>query len=138
MASESEKAGRAMRSLIERTMRRFQFRCYQVLTSASPVLTGFFRSRWSVETGDRPHKAVGRPNDAALARSQAESLFSAHRAASEALANGYVLSQGPIFIVNDTEYGIYLNAGSSAQAPAMFVERSVQVAIDATRRELRA
>lgn len=137
MGSEADKVGRDFRDLIERSMRHLQFRCFQALTSANPVDTGFSRSRWSVETGAPIPAAVNRPADADLARAQAQVLFSAHRAASEALRNGYVLSQGPIFILNDASYMVYLNAGSSPQAPPMFIERAIDTAVQATQRELR-
>ena len=62
---------------------------YIRLWQATPVLTGYARSRWRLEWGPR---IGGR-------------------------------------ISNDTDYLIYLNAGSSQQAPSGFIQRAVAQAI---------
>lgn len=126
----------ALGDFIERGVRRLQARVYQTLTSASPVDTGFFRAGW-VPSATAPSGGPSeRPTSAEAARAQAALLFREHQAASDALARGYTLSQGLVFIVNPVSYGPRLNSGSSAQAPAMFVERAVAVAVAETRREI--
>lgn len=146
MASRQRKAiGDEMGRFIERGMRRLQLRCYQALTSATPVLTGFARAGWSPSAGvpaPGPESPGGGKRVAPgvveeAARAQAQALFSKHTQASQALAAGYRLSQGPIFIVNNVRYVVYLNQGTSAQAPAMFVEQAIATAVAATQRELR-
>ena len=112
---------------VEKTVRRLQLRLYQVLTSESPVDTGFFRAGWSPSSGapDRSSPVdppAGGPEAAAAA---APGLQSRHAQAAQALAASYKLAEGSVWIVNNVRYGVYLNAGSSAQAPALFVERAV-------------
>lgn len=121
---------------IERTMRRLQLRVYQALTSANPVLTGFSRAGWSPSVTAPVPGPSDRPPVPAVASAQAAALFAQHQQAAAALAAGYRLSQGVVFIVNNVRYTIHLNACTSAQAPAMFVEQAVRVAVDATRREI--
>lgn len=41
----------------------------------------------------------------------------------------YRLGQGSVFISNNVPYIVYLNQGSSSQAPPGFVETAVEVAI---------
>lgn len=130
----------ALQLLIETSVRKLQLRAFQALTTSSPVLTGWFRARWSPGVG-APTPAKGspsRPVSLDIARTQAAALFADHQQAATLLASGYTLSQGPVFIVNDTPYGVYLNQGTSAQAPAMFVEQALAQAVDATRREIAA
>lgn len=122
--------------LIERVMRRLQLRAFQALTSATPVDTGFARAGWTPSVGAPDPGPSERPSKPAVARAQAEALFGSHSRAAELLASSYRLGQGAVFIVNNVRYVVYLNAGSSAQAPALFVERAVATAIAATRREL--
>lgn len=119
---------------IERAVRRLALRCFQTLTSVTPVDTGFARAGWSPSVGapaPGPEKA-----DPGVAEQQAVALFGAHSDAAKRIASGYRLSQGPVFIVNNVRYVQYLNQGSSAQAPAMFVEQAIATAVEATRREL--
>ena len=129
-------------------MRRLQLRAYQALTSSSPVRTGFFRSGWSPSTGapDRSSPSVSRGQAAVgltqaqrdeITRAQAGVLLGQHQQASAQIASTYRLAQGVIFIVNNVRYGVFLNRGSSAQAPAMFVEQALATAVRATIREIR-
>jgi len=124
---------------VERAVRRLQVRVYQALTSASPVDTGFFRAGWSPSTGtpDRGGPELpGNRADRAATQAQAAGLLSTRKQASDQLGSSYKLSQGVVFIVNNVRYGVYLNEGSSAQAPAMFVEQAIAIAVAATQREL--
>lgn len=119
---------------IEQVMRQLQLRAYQALTSASPVLTGFFRASWAPGTGAFDTGPSERPTDIVAAAAQAAALFSSHQQAANALASGYQLKQGPVHIVNPTSYGPHLAAGSSAQAPSGFIDIGLRQAVDATRR----
>lgn len=123
---------------IERTTRGLGFRAYQALTSATPVRYGFARAGWSMSAGaPKPGPPVP-PQVEEAARAQAAALFQQHTREAELLRSGYTLGRGPIFIVNPVVYIRPLNTGTSAQAPAMFVERAIQTAIDQTRAALAA
>ena len=125
-------------------MRRLILRVWQVLTTETPVLTGFARAGWVPSTGGPspgPSEGplAGRGVRAELASAQAQlaaSMFGENKAKANSLAKGYKLSSGPAFIVNGVRYLEYLNDGTSAQAPALFVEAGVQLAVSATVREL--
>jgi hypothetical protein len=132
---------------VERAMRRLQLRVFQVLVVETPVLTGFARAGWSPSTGspkpgpaDSALAGTGQPRERLedLARQQAAALLGKNRKAAEAIAQGYRLKQGAVFIVNNVRYVTYLNEGTSAQAPAKFVEMAITTAVRATQRELRA
>lgn len=140
MASRGRRqVGRELEAFVEKSIRRLQIRCYQALTSASPVDTGFFRAGWSPSAGAPDRSSPDAPAnraDRAATTAQAAALLSSHATASEELARSFKLSQGAVWIVNNVRYGVYLNEGSSAQAPAMFVEMAIATAIRQTRAEL--
>lgn len=117
-------------------MRRLQLRAFQALTSATPVDTGFARAGWTPSVGAPDPGPSDRPTKPTVARAQAAALFQSHQQASQLLASNYKLAQGAVFIVNNVRYVVFLNAGSSAQAPALFVEQAVARAVAATRREI--
>lgn len=134
--AQSDDVLRKLLQFIERTMRRLQLRIYQVLTTSTPVLTGFARAGWSPSATAPDPGPSERPAVAAVATAQAAALFSQHQQAAQALAAGYRLQQGAVFIVNSVGYLLFLNQGTSAQAPAMFVERAVEIGVAATRAEI--
>lgn len=125
-----------LRALIERAMRRLTFRVFQALTSANPVDTGFSRAGWIPSTQAPAPGPSTRPTVRSDAEALAARLFAKHSDAARAIRDGYKLQSGAVYIVNNVGYVIYLNQGTSAQAPAMFIERAIQTAIAETQREL--
>ncbi len=125
-----------LQAFVERAMRRLQLRVFQALTSASPVDTGFFRAGWSPSTGSRQTGPADPPPQRQQAESQAATLFAKNSSEAARIATAYRLAAGPIFIVNGVSYGVFLNGGSSAQAPAMFVEQAIATGVQATQREI--
>lgn len=85
----------------------------QTLVAATPVDTGRARSNWIVTLGV-PSAASRLPMSPTEALREGESVI-----------NGWRPGQS-IFITNNLNYISKLNAGSSAQAPAGFVERAVE------------
>lgn len=118
-------------------MRRLTFRIWQAVTLANPVDTGFSRAGWSPSTVAPAPGPSERPTQRTVAEAVASRLFEKHRAAAEAIRNGYKIASGTVYIVNNVSYLVYLNQGTSAQAPAMFIERAVETAVAQTQRELR-
>jgi hypothetical protein len=123
----------------EDIIRTFQLRAFQTLTSATPVDTGFARGGWTPSVGSaivnperRPPGAGTKddpgPNRGAIS-SAAQSKLDANRTKALAIAATYNLQQGAVFITNAVPYVVFLNEGSSAQAPKKFVERALQVAL---------
>jgi hypothetical protein len=95
----------------------------QTVVIATPVDTGRARSNWRVQSGE-PNTAV-RP--AFVAGKDGSTLGENTNAAiSEGKAIIAADRTGTIYISNNLPYIGPLNDGSSAQAPAGFVERAVQ------------
>jgi len=137
MGKNADRVAIAGEKLIDRAMRRLVIRLYQGLTSASPVDTGFFRGRWVPILGraDRSF-TIDRPADRVVAKATGARLFAKHQALALAFSKSYRANQGPLSIVNSTSYAIFLDQGTSSQAPAQFVERETRRAVRATQREL--
>lgn len=139
MASdEVRKVDAALTDLIERVVRRLQLRFFQAVTFANPVDTGFSRAGWSPSRGAGSGGSTDRPVSDQVARRQAAALFAKNSAEARAIAATYRLREGAVFIVNNVKYVVFLNQGTSAQAPRMFVERALATAVRRTRREIAA
>ena len=110
-------------------VRKIQLRALQTLASATPVDTGHARSGWTPNVGSPVVDRLDRPTDDAAARGGASSRASANRAKAEGIARSYLLRQGKVFISNNVPYVVFLDQGTSAQAPANFVERALTAAI---------
>lgn len=125
-----------------------QLRAYQAIAIATPVDTGFARSTITPTIGtpatgflDRPSttktretKRVGlleyKPaSGLSKVKAEARARRAENLARSKNIADTYQLSMGKVFIVALASYFVHLNAGSSAQAAAMFVERAVEKAV---------
>ncbi len=97
----------------------------QILTSvtlATPVDTGRARGNWNVRIG-APDGGASENKD----RSGGATIAKGSAVISRALPNDTV------FITNNLPYIVSLNDGSSKQAPAKFVERATQAAIESIR-----
>jgi len=99
----------------------------QAVVFATPVDTGRARSNWRVALGIAPDGVIA-PYSPGEGLGVGEAA-NAQRAISQALS---VISQRregqDVFIANNLPYIQPLNEGSSAQAPAGFVQMSVQLA----------
>lgn len=95
----------------------------QAVISATPVDTGRARNNWQASIGT-PIRAVleETDQDGGGAAARNEAVFGTRRTGQT------------IFISNNVEYIEFLNRGSSAQAPANFVEAAVQTAVRFIRR----
>jgi len=70
----------------------------------SPVDTGFFRSNWN--------KSFGSPNGSVRGSRDPNRTYG-HRG----FGGTWTIANGNIFFANGVDYAIYLDAGSSSQAP---------------------
>jgi hypothetical protein len=126
--SESDRILRALNQFTAREVGKTQLRIMQVLTTETPVDTNFARSRWTPSVGSAPKldgsAAPSGTNRAAIV-AEAIAKVSANEALSQGIAKTYKLRMGPLYISNNTAYIGVLNGGSSAQAPARFVEAGV-------------
>lgn len=101
----------------------------QVLVVSTPVDTGRARANWVVGTGPST-KAID-----AYAPGKGGSTAAENAEAALAQARAFLDSTdaSTIYISNDLDYIEYLNQGTSAQAPAGFIEEAVQAGIDAVK-----
>lgn len=94
----------------------------QVVTLATPVKTGRARANWRVGL-DEPVKGTTEDTD-----TNGQATLQAAKNKINTAGNG-----DDIFISNSLPYIGQLNVGSSAQAPAGFVERAIQSGINAVK-----
>ena len=90
----------------------------------TPVDTGWASANWVPNIGSPLEQPAG-------TRAQAESgtLPTASTTQSALVASSYKLTLGPVHVTNNVPYILKLNAGSSGQAPAGFVQRSIAKAV---------
>lgn len=98
----------------------------QVLVTSTPVDTGRARSNWVVGIGPST-RAIDAYAPGEKGSTAAENAEAALRQARDFLDSTDV---SVIYISNNLDYIQYLNEGSSAQAPAGFIEEAVQAGID--------
>lgn len=128
-SKQAEGIHKDLTGLLEGTVGKLQLRCWQALTSATPVATGFARSAWIPSFGSADTAPLKRPTTEKAAKASARTRRAFGAAQAKQIAESYKLSQGRVFISNNVGYVQYLNAGSSAQAPAMFVEKAIEAAV---------
>lgn len=104
-----ERTGRLVEEVAERV--------HGTLVLGTPVKTGNARSNWLV--------GVGTPRSGTVPiRSEVETITDG-----AATIRGRVKGDIEVNITNDVDYILLLNAGSSRQAPAGFVEKAVVVGV---------
>jgi len=108
----------------------------QTVVLATPVDTGRARSNWLVSLGN-PVEQVIDPYQPLPKGTNPDKVGETGNARG-AIEQGkqVITSRQPeqtVFITNNVDYIGYLNEGSSAQAPAMFVEAAVQAGVAAVR-----
>lgn len=90
----------------------------------TPVKTGFCKSNWVPSVGSPFEGLAG----SKISSDNAIIDDGPYRDGLSQL-EGYNISQGDIFIVNNTDYVQVLDAGSSSQAPSGFVNTAIDVGI---------
>lgn len=113
----------------QRNFRRTVLVIDQALVTSTPVDTGRARSNWIVGAGPST-KAID-----AYAPGESGNTRAANTRAALAQAKAFLDSTElqVIYISNNLNYIVYLNEGSSAQAPAGFIEAAVQAGLDHVR-----
>lgn len=119
---------------VNRVVRQAALAADQAIVTATPVDTGRARSNWLVSLGS-PREEVVPPYSPLPKGTDPGKLGEADNARA-AIAQGLAVigrrpPNVPIFITNNVHYIGELNAGSSAQAPAAFVEAAVDAAVAA-------
>ena len=97
----------------------------------TPVDTGWARANWIPNIGVPVRIESERPSDAGEISSGISSRTSAAESNGLQIAASFRIEQGPLFVSNNVPYIGLLNDGSSAQAPAAFVQRAIRTEIQA-------
>lgn len=114
---------RELEELGERVVRSIVFEVTAELVGSTPVATGWARANWipSIAVPDSAPK-TNRPTPGIVSGAAAQ------QAAGLASMASYRFGE-VAFIVNNVPYIRKLNSGSSSQAPAGFVDRSVETGV---------
>lgn len=126
--TEPGRVGDALRRRLRDTTRRLMGNLHLGLQAATPVDTGFAVTNWVPSVGGPFEGTAG-------TRAEAEDGHLDHGPAAAGLAaiRAYELEQGDVFDTNNVDYIEKLNAGSSGQAPAAFVQAEIVGAIESVR-----
>lgn len=123
--SDARIVGKSLRRFVGGTVRQLALRVHERLVARTPVDTGWARTNWVPQVGSAFEGTAGTREDAeagSLDRGPAEAGISAVRR--------YTLEQGDVHVTNNVPYIEKLNAGSSRQAPAAFVQQEIVGAIE--------
>lgn len=112
-----ELALKGTKQQIERQITRAGLDLTANLVGETPVDTGWARANWIPNIGTPVTQPDGSRTRGAISTSGQE--------AGKAKLLGFKLTQGNIYITNNVPYITKLNAGSSKQAPSMYVEAQV-------------
>lgn len=105
----------------------------QTIVMATPVDTGRARSNWRVSIGSPDSDIVEPYSPGKKGSTSAQNTQAALGHAQTVIAR--YTDGGTIWITNNVKYIGRLNEGYSAQAPAQFVEQSVQTAVASLKRK---
>lgn len=123
---------RDLRSFSERTIKRLALNINANLVKTTPVDTGWARANWVPNIGGPFEGTAGTRQDAEAGKLD----LSPRESGLAAVATSYTL--GPeIHQTNNVPYIIDLNAGSSRQAPAAFIQSAIFRAVQDTVRNTR-
>lgn len=136
-AKRIRRRGRNVERNVEVLVRKVALLADQTLVLATPVDTGRARSNWvvSLGSGTRENIEPYSPGEGLGAGESANA--SAAIAQGQSVIKSYKLRDGSIFISNNVPYIGQLNAGTSAQAPAGFIEQAVLAAASAVNATVR-
>jgi hypothetical protein len=123
--SDRERVTAAARRHLERAASRLMTRVHEKLLDTTPVDTGFAITNWIPSVGSPVLRTAGTYEEAV-----AGSLDRSPQQAGEKALRGYRLEQGNLYDVNNVGYIEKLNAGSSSQEPAAFVQAAIVQAIE--------
>ena len=118
--SEARRIARLLNRVTEEEARALTLDIHNRVTRDTPVNTGWARANWVPSVGTPQEEPVGSPDRVTTAPANA--------GVREILA--WRFAQGLAFIANNVPYIGDLNAGSSRQAPAGFVQKAIQTVVN--------
>jgi len=101
---------------IEDHVRLLGISLFQALVSGTPVDTGYARGNWLIDFGRENLRTIG-------SRESPPGVPSAGQ------VDAWRIDQGNLVFHNSVEYIVYLDAGSSAQAPQGIVDPAIAAAV---------
>lgn len=110
----------------ERVVKAVVLNCTAELIERTPVDTGWAQANWVPSVGQPVESIEGTP----------EAVSNSVQVTGQGAVAAFKLEQGACFISNNVPYIPALNDGHSEQAPAGFVEQSIEHAIQETTRDL--
>jgi hypothetical protein len=119
---QSRQLDRALTEFIEDVVVNITKTVELELEDKTPKLTTFASKNWVPQVGSSFEGLSG-------VRSLTSPINTSLRDAGRESLNGYRLSRGNVYITNNVPYISLLNAGSSAQAPANFVQKAIAAGI---------
>jgi len=126
--------GRQVEEGVNKIVRKVALVCDRELVLETPVDTGRARSNWQVSLGS-PNTSEREPYAPGEKLGQSEGQNAAGALAQGQERIGARKSEQDIYIQNNVDYIGRLNDGSSAQAPAGFVQAAIARAVKAARGE---
>jgi hypothetical protein len=117
---------RALEGVAERVVAKIVLDVTANLIETTPVDTGWARANWVPAIGAAYAADLRGVSPTIGAISGADVL---QVAGQTAVATGYRIGQGSVFVSNNVPYITRLNDGSSSQAPAGFVQRAIAKAV---------
>jgi hypothetical protein len=103
---------------IEKVIQRVTFELYTDITTGWPVKTGYSRANWRIGVGEPDLTTLPLPPD------QTPNQYPPPTIDFEQLSQ--IDGKQPVFITNNVDYALFLEEGSSTQAPSGVVQISVQ------------
>lgn len=123
MGSQSDRIAAKLTATVEKAAKALVLAITANLIAATPVDTGWARANWIPSIGDPVSAVAG----------SRESVSPADQQAGQAQVLSYKLAAGTLWVANNVPYVRFLNYGTSAQAPAGFVEVAIAQALSKVR-----
>lgn len=127
MVTETRRVLGVFERAVEQTIARLSVNISAELIERTPVDTGWARANWVPSIGT-PFEGNADELDEVARRAAAPAQGARQQTSTAALLT-YQIERGPVFISNNVPYIVFLNEGTSDQAPAGFVQAAIQQGI---------
>lgn len=133
MSGQVRAVVRALEKVSEAVVTRLTLNITANLVESTPVDLGWARANWvpAIGAAFTGNSGAADPDEGSV------SAQGARQQAAIAAMTAYKLGRGSVFISNNVPYISRLNAGSSRQAPAGFVQAAVREGVAQTQSQLR-
>lgn len=116
MADRVQVTIQALGAFTEKSVKALTLEVTANLIESTPVETGWARANWVPQIGSPYESTDG---------SRSEVSASAQQSGIAAVATGYKITRGPVWVSNNVPYIGALNNGHSRQAPAAFIQAAI-------------